>query len=183
MNTVQPQFDFLPGCQVIRPEPTQCALQGPRGTVFLNWTNRPIFRLYEIGAVDVNPQTICAFARFAFDNLKSELGQFIIVEPDDDIPWQPGTSKKQIDAIKRYIAPMRCDGRDSLGLWSVRSSIIFRRDLYRASIKFAEQPVTVRIPKLDEDKLFAAGEFALLDEVLIGENLPIAEPWLRGLLP
>lgn len=183
MGALTKELSFLPGYEVIRHGPDDCALVGPHGNVKLDWSNGPLYELYSAGAIHISEETICQYVRFFFDNVRAQDDwQFFIVEPWDVIPWDDDVSEVLKQKIVKRFFPMRFIGEDHQKLLTLAASVIFQNALFHCEIKLSPGCLDI-IDRVGNYQFFCPGQLAMWNERMVIENLPIAsERWNRGVI-
>jgi hypothetical protein len=166
---------FYPGFELaVSEDRNRFAVRSSDKLVRLNWTNEPIYRLNDAGALHLTRETLFPYVRFFFDFVRGGSGCFSIAEPDEAIPWLRCATRAQKESVRNQLIPLRYDGLDESAMHSIRASVIFRDALFHCDIKIARTPSSVFDAELGRLIECTFGCLLLTNEVLIQEHLDVA---------
>ena len=137
----------------------------------LDWSNEPIYRSNRDWALDVgDPGLQVAYIDFFFRLIRGRHGRFFLVETIDDVDLAPHADPAQVAALQRSMQGLRAIPPSKPDRVAFVGRMLFRDSLFEAVIEIAVEGE-------------ALGVIQLSQEVLLLENLPVAEdapPWIRA---
>ena len=170
---------FWPGAMLLAIEDTgrsgkreQFALVWEREDfVRLDWTNQPIYKAVERHPLHFGDSNLILYAKFFFHWVRGDLGRFILVESQDEIPWTPYAPEATRATVLPTLRPVGILSRqDKKAVLS--ATVVFKNALFSTKIGVAiENGATAGTDQMTDAE--GVGTLALFDEELLIEDLPI----------
>jgi hypothetical protein len=154
----------------------QFALVQPnRQFVVLNWTNQPFYIANERWPVIFTEETVPAYIRTFFHFVRSQQGQFQIVDDVAEINWLDSATADERRAVESRLKPLEVESFVAGDRAVFSSTVVFRNSLFQSKIliSFRDQ---ARIDPDDEDETMPIGGLKLFEESLLLEDLPVYIP-------
>jgi hypothetical protein len=152
----------------------QFCLWKPSGaTALLDWTNEAIYQFNERLPLVLTDEWAVSYARFFFHFVRGQIGRFILVERDEEIPWTPAVTDNVRQEVGRRLHPVRFVERPEPDLIVLEATVIFKNALFSSKILVALAPREVLDEELGQREKFSLGQFKLFGEDLLLEDLPV----------
>lgn len=138
------------------------ALYKPGGSLVLEFTNEPIYKLNTDLPIDLTEDNVHEYVAFFFTYVRGKHGRFLIVENVDDINWKEDPPPSARKAISKMIVPITLHEVDPKGVFHLQASMMFKDSLFKSQVDID--------PK---------GFVTLKDEELLVEDMPVLDDVLN----
>jgi ankyrin repeat protein len=171
---------FLPKHDLIAIEHTdipgqneQFAVQCPDGSLVpLNWSNEPIYSLIERGEPKFDDDNLMLYCRFFFHWVRGQLGRFAMIDRVEQIRWMEEVPEAMLEEVSQLLMPLKILERFEDRV-RMNATVGFKNAIFQTDVLVALRETDIRNSNEDPSEHFTKGQFALVNESPVREDLPI----------
>lgn len=141
----------------------------------MNQSNVPIYLLNSMNSLYLTQETMPSYVHFCFFMIQGPLGRFNIAEQPGDVRWQHDASDKHKQAVNELLMPITYTGLDTAGLYTLKTTVVRHKNLFRAEVKIAPQPLVKHNPETNLEERCSCGQIFLTHTEVLLEDLPVEE--------
>lgn len=114
---------------------------GEHGVYILDWSNESIYALNQKLDLSLNNDNIADYVRFFFSYVRSQEGQFKIVDTPEHVTWRDEPTVTAKRALGKMIDPLYLIKKDENGAFQLSGSIVFKQSLFTSKISVSPKGI------------------------------------------